>query len=133
MSSPATNDSPGNTLREVMERYWGYDRFRPLQEPAMRRVMAGADSVVVLPTGGGKSLCYQILDLRLTFLIFVSLYKQTLHTLWKRKIKIIHDQYIVLHLVLEDIVLRRKSQVMQNGICFYLPMEYMFLLALHSN
>jgi ATP-dependent DNA helicase RecQ len=46
-------------LRCVIERHWGYRTFRPLQEPAMRAVLDGRDSVVVLPTGGGKSLCYQ--------------------------------------------------------------------------
>src|SRR4051794_13547743 len=46
-------------LRQVIERHWGYRTFRPLQEPAMAAVLAGRDSVVVLPTGGGKSLCYQ--------------------------------------------------------------------------
>ncbi|MBC7822020.1 MAG: RecQ family ATP-dependent DNA helicase, partial [Planctomycetaceae bacterium] len=46
-------------LLDVLQRYWGYDGFRPLQEAAMRSVLDGRDSVVVLPTGGGKSLCYQ--------------------------------------------------------------------------
>ena len=46
-------------LLEVLQKYWGYDGFRPLQEVAMRSVLDGRDSVVVLPTGGGKSLCYQ--------------------------------------------------------------------------
>ncbi len=46
-------------LLDVLQRYWGYDGFRPLQEAAMRSVIDGRDSVVVLPTGGGKSLCYQ--------------------------------------------------------------------------
>jgi ATP-dependent DNA helicase RecQ len=47
-------------LRSVMGEYWGYDAFLPLQQPAMEAVMSGRDSLVVLPTGGGKSLCYQV-------------------------------------------------------------------------
>src|SRR5437868_11876602 len=46
-------------LKKVIAKYWGYSTFRPLQEPAMCAVLEGRDSLVVLPTGGGKSLCYQ--------------------------------------------------------------------------
>ena len=46
-------------LRKALRGYWGYEEFRPLQETAMLAAMEGRDSVVVLPTGGGKSLCYQ--------------------------------------------------------------------------
>src|SRR5262245_95288 len=46
-------------LRKVIQRHWGYDELRPLQEPAMRAFLEGRDSLVVLPTGAGKSLCYQ--------------------------------------------------------------------------
>ena len=42
-----------------MKEYWGYETFLPLQGEAMQAIMEGRDSVVVLPTGGGKSLCYQ--------------------------------------------------------------------------
>src|SRR5437763_3454968 len=46
-------------LLEIISRYWGYSSFRPLQEEAMTAALAGRDSLVVMPTGGGKSLCYQ--------------------------------------------------------------------------
>jgi ATP-dependent DNA helicase RecQ len=46
-------------LLEVLGRYWGYAAFRPLQREAMEAILEGRDSVVVLPTGGGKSLCFQ--------------------------------------------------------------------------
>ena len=46
-------------LVDVLERYWGYSSFRPLQREAMDAILANRDSIVVLPTGGGKSLCFQ--------------------------------------------------------------------------
>ena len=46
-------------LLEILEKYWGYSSFRPLQLEAMAAVMADRDSLLVLPTGGGKSLCFQ--------------------------------------------------------------------------
>ncbi len=46
-------------LEDAVARYWGYTTFRPLQREAMDTVLAGRDSLVVLPTGGGKSLCFQ--------------------------------------------------------------------------
>ena len=47
------------SLAEVLQQYWGYDSFRPLQAEAMGAVLEHRDSVVVLPTGGGKSICFQ--------------------------------------------------------------------------
>src|SRR4051794_6958939 len=57
MSAPPTKLL--NDLKRVIEHHWGYRSFRPLQEQAMSAVLEGRDSLVVLPTGGGKSLCYQ--------------------------------------------------------------------------
>src|SRR3954451_14064419 len=48
-----------DSLLDAIERYWGYTTFRPLQREAMDAILEGRDSVVVLPTGGGKSLCFQ--------------------------------------------------------------------------
>jgi ATP-dependent DNA helicase RecQ len=51
---------PVPNLAEVLRRYWGYHEFRPKQEDIIRSLLAGHDTCVVMPTGGGKSLCYQL-------------------------------------------------------------------------
>ena len=53
------SDMTPSGLETAISRYWGYTTFRPLQKEAMDAVLAGRDSIVVLPTGGGKSLCFQ--------------------------------------------------------------------------
>ena len=57
-SSRSTFDADAS-LRDVLHRVWGFSDFRPLQREAMHAVLDRRDSVVVLPTGGGKSLCFQ--------------------------------------------------------------------------
>ena len=47
-------------IAEVLSRWWGFDRLRPMQSEAIGAALEGVDSVVVMPTGGGKSLCYQL-------------------------------------------------------------------------
>jgi len=66
---PADIDATGATatalvgdgrVAEILRRWWGFETLRPLQAEAIAAAVAGRDSLVVMPTGGGKSLCYQL-------------------------------------------------------------------------
>jgi ATP-dependent DNA helicase RecQ len=58
MRSPADRISAG--ILAAVRRYWGYSELRPLQEQAIKAGLEHRDSLVVMPTGGGKSICYQV-------------------------------------------------------------------------
>ena len=81
-----TSPPPPAVLRAVLERYWGYTAFRPLQQEAMEAILAGRDSLVVMPTGAGKSICFQapaLVDEGLALVVspLISLMKDQVDTL----------------------------------------------------
>ncbi len=47
-------------MQETLKRYWGYDAFRPMQAEIISEALAGRDVLAILPTGGGKSICFQV-------------------------------------------------------------------------
>ena len=81
-------------LSEILQKYWGYSRFRPLQEDIIQSVLDGRDTLALLPTGGGKSICFQVPALSLDGICIVvspliALMKDQVENLIKRGVKAI--------------------------------------------
>ena len=49
-----------HSIKKILKEYWGYDTFRPMQEDIINSVLDGNDTLALLPTGGGKSICFQV-------------------------------------------------------------------------
>ena len=59
-ADPMTASQGTTDLRPLLKRYFGYEEFRPEQEAIIANALAGRHGLVIMPTGGGKSLCYQL-------------------------------------------------------------------------
>lgn len=81
------------TIHEILKKYWGFDSFRPLQEDIIRSVLSRKDTLGLMPTGGGKSITFQVPGLYyesgLTIVVtpLISLMKDQVDNLKKQRIK----------------------------------------------
>jgi ATP-dependent DNA helicase RecQ len=60
LCAPVLMDEPAETPEQVLRRVFGFPQFRGLQEDAVLHVVQGGDALVLMPTGAGKSICYQV-------------------------------------------------------------------------
>lgn len=105
---------------DVLKKYWGYDSFRPLQEEVIESVLSGRDTFVLMPTGGGKSITFQvpgIISDGITLVItpLVSLMKDQTDSLVKRGIKA-----VCLHSGMTSRELRLAHEKLDNASCKFL-------------
>ncbi len=80
------------TIHQILKNYWGHSKFRPLQEDIIQSVISGKDTLALLPTGGGKSICFQVPALAINGLCLVispliALMKDQVENLNSRNIK----------------------------------------------
>jgi len=102
-------------LESLLKKYWGFDTFRPLQRKIILSVMQGNDTLALLPTGGGKSLCYQLPAMAKEGVCFVfspliALMKDQVDNLQKK-----HIPAVALHSGLSSREIETEMQNVLNG------------------
>ena len=105
----------------LLKRYWGYDAFRPLQEEIIDSALAGSDTMVLLPTGGGKSLCYQLPTLMMEGLCLVV---SPLIALMKDQVVQLHAKHIKAACITSGMVSDDITAVLNNAVCGELKFLY---------
>lgn len=105
-----------------MKKYWGYDKFRPLQEDIITSVLNGYDTLALLPTGGGKSICFQVPAMALDGICIVI---SPLIALMKDQVVHLKEKGIKAEALVSGISLRDTERIINN--CLYGDMKFLYV------
>lgn len=108
--------------RDLLRTHWGYDVFRPQQEEIIRAVVQGNDVMALLPTGGGKSLCYQVPALALEGICIVV---SPLVALMKDQVEALRKRNILAEAVYSGLNYKEIDRILDN--CCHGPIKLLYI------
>jgi ATP-dependent DNA helicase RecQ len=110
------------TIQQILQHYWKHDAFRPLQQPIIEAVMQGHDTLALLPTGGGKSVCYQVPALAMEGICIVI---SPLIALMKDQVDTLQAKGIEAIAIVSGMGKREVDIALDN--CIYGPVKFLYL------
>ncbi len=111
-----------SSAEDILLRYWGYPAFRPLQKDIIDHVLHGQDCLALLPTGGGKSLCYQIPALMLPGVCIVV---SPLIALMRDQVQQLKERGIAAEAIYSGMHIRDVDRILDN--CVYGKVKLLYL------
>jgi len=110
------------TIQQILQHYWKHEAFRPLQQPIIEAVMQGRDALALLPTGGGKSICYQVPALAMDGICIVI---SPLIALMKDQVDNLQAKGIEAIAIVSGMGRREVDIALDN--CIYGPVKFLYL------
>jgi ATP-dependent DNA helicase RecQ len=101
-----------SSIHDILKQYWGYNEFRPLQEDIITSVLNGNDTLALLPTGGGKSICFQVPALVMDGLCLVV---SPLIALMKDQVEQLHKRGITAAALYSGMSRREQLLIIENA------------------
>ena len=110
------------TIQQILKQYWNHDAFRPLQEEIIQSVLLGRDTLALLPTGGGKSVCFQVPALAKEGICIVV---SPLIALMKDQVENLNAKAIEAVSIVSGMSKREVDIALDN--CIYGPVKFLYL------
>ncbi|RZJ80567.1 MAG: ATP-dependent DNA helicase RecQ, partial [Chryseobacterium sp.] len=110
------------SVQQILKQYWGYDSFRPLQEEIVTSVLSKKDTLALLPTGGGKSICFQVPAMAMDGICIVV---SPLIALMKDQVENLQKRGIYAMAIISGMGKREIDIALDN--CIYGPVKFLYI------